>query len=37
MGMGADEAAVNHGHKGGVSALLRQHSLHLVDFHCYTN
>lgn len=37
MSVGADEAAVNLGHKGEVSALLRQHSLHLVDFHCYPN
>ena len=34
MGMGADGASVNLGQKGGVSALLRQHSPHLVDFHC---
>ena len=34
VGMGADGASVNLGKKGGVSALLRQHSPHLVDFHC---
>ena len=34
MGMGADGASVNLGQKGRVSALLRQHSPHLVDFHC---
>ena len=32
--MGADGVSVNLGKKGGVSVLLRQHSLHLVDFHC---
>ena len=34
VGMGADGASVNLGKKGGVWALLRQHSPHLVDFHC---
>lgn len=34
MGMGADGASVNFGKKDGVSALLRQHSPHLVDFRC---
>ena len=32
--MSADGASVNLGKKGGVSALLRQHSPHLVDFLC---
>ena len=34
VGMGADGASVNLRKKGGVSALLRQHSPHLFDFHC---
>ena len=34
VGRGADGASVNLRKKGGVSALLQQHSPHLVDFHC---